>query len=180
MMNKIKSARVQLLKSLFVLPVIAVLLLAFRSQIHDAKPKGLRNRIDSLPNNIPDKYDDISLHRSDAMDEMHKAFFDRNPEIQLLHWKKNGVLEIYLTKNRVEKYLNDEYKNAEVKYGKLPSVTEGSHSEVFLIRDTVPEQTVPNDKGYFIEIKKRNGHSTVIVKDKEKKNGQRDRSPEME
>jgi hypothetical protein len=167
MMNKIKTAKVQLIKSLFVLPIIAMLLLAFRSHIHDrANAPDKTIVLDSIPKN---KAVDISLHRSDAMDEVHQAFFDRNLEVQLLHWKKNGTLEIYLTNDRVEKYSPQEIKMAETKYGKLPAKAEGSHGETSLINETVPEQTIPNEKGYLIDIKDRDGHCTIVIRDKDKK-----------
>jgi hypothetical protein len=171
MMNKIKTARVQLIKSLFVLPIIAMLLLAFRSQMsmvaktrHEAA-----NALDTLPKNIIiDRNVDISLHRSDRMDEEHRAFFTRHPDLQLLHWKKDGSFEMYFTKDRVEHYSPAEIKKAEAKYGKLPLVAEGSHAVAFLIRDTVPEQTVPNEKGYLIDIKDNKGQCEVVIKNKDK------------
>ena len=172
MMNKIKTARVQLIKSLFVLPVIAMLLLAFRSQMNNtvAARQETLNALDTLPKNIVlNRNVDISLHRSDKMDEAHRAFFTRHPEIELLHWKKDGSLQIYLTKERIEHYSPAEIKKAEAKWGKLPGVAEGSHSLGMLIGDTVPEQTVPNDKGYLIDVKGVGDHCTVLVKDKDKK-----------
>jgi beta-lactamase regulating signal transducer with metallopeptidase domain len=103
MMNKIKSARVQLLKSLFVLPVIAMLLLAFRSQVNGNSKKEITkvNSTDTLP--------------------VKTVIGERIPALRTM------------------------------------------------IIDSVPEQTVPNEKGYFIDIKDRNGHCTVVIKDKNKK-----------
>jgi len=172
MMNKIKTARVQLIKSLFVLPVIAMLLLAFRSQMNNTVTARheTNNALDTLPKNVwIDNKVAISLHRSDKMDDEHRAFFTRHPEIELLHWKKDGSLQIYLTKERIEHYSPAEIEKAEAKYGKLPAVVEGSHAVGILIRDTVPEQTIPNDKGYLIDIKDNKGHCEVVVKDKGKK-----------
>jgi len=167
MMNKIKTAKVQLLKSLFILPVIAMLLLAFRGHMHDRVNAPVKTIVlDTIPKS---KVADISLHRSDAMDEIHQAFFDRNPEVQLLHWKKDGSIEIYLTKERVEKYLPVEITKAEAKYGKLPVKVEGSHGETSLVYETVSDQTTPNEKGYLIEIKDKDGHSIVMIRDKDKK-----------
>jgi beta-lactamase regulating signal transducer with metallopeptidase domain len=37
------------------------------------------------------------------------------------------------------------------------------------VRDTVPEQTRPNEKGFYIDIKDNKGNCTVVVKDKNKK-----------
>ena len=166
MMNKIKTAKVQLLKSLFILPVIAMLLLAFRGHLHDRVAPAKTIILDTIPKS---KVADISLHRSDAMDEMHQAFFDRNPDVQLLHWKKDGSIEIYLTKERVEKYLPGEIKKAEAKYGNLPAKAEGSHRETSLINEALPGETTPNEKGYLINIKDNDGHSIVVIRDKNKK-----------
>lgn len=74
----------------------------------------------------------VSLHRDDKMDSQHAQFFKNNPNVLLLHWKKEGgILQIYLRENIVEQY--DLWKEAELvkaekKYGKLPSKAAGSYS----------------------------------------------------
>jgi hypothetical protein len=74
----------------------------------------------------------VSLHRDDKMDTQHALFFKNNPNVLLLHWKRDGrVLEIYLRENVVEQYdlLNEvDVAKAEKLYGKLPSKTGGSYS----------------------------------------------------
>ena len=61
------------------------------------------------------------------MDETHKAFFKRNPSIQLLGWRKDGSLEIYFMHSKIEKYdLTTELNKVETKYGKLPWPQPGS------------------------------------------------------
>ena len=139
MMNKMKSARMHLTKFLFVLPVLTVVLVAFREQNATEKfkyPDGsvLIARENSFQRNIVSNEDTIKipstnvyLHRSDAMDETHKAFFKRNPSIQLLGWRKDGSLEIYFMHSKIEKYdLTTELNKVETKYGKLPWPQPGS------------------------------------------------------
>ena len=134
MMNKMKSARTHLAKFLFLIPVLTIVLLAFRKQNtienisnHDtanlsSKKNYLQRNNISVQDTIKIPNRDITLHRSDAMDEMHKTFFKRNPHIQLLRWRKDGSLEIYFIHDRVEKYdLATELNKVETKYGKLPS-----------------------------------------------------------
>ena len=87
MMNKMKSARMHLTKFLFVLPVLTVVLVAFRKQNAMEKFKNpadavlasreiffQRNTISNQDTiKIPSR--DVYLHRSDAMDETHKRLF---------------------------------------------------------------------------------------------------------
>jgi beta-lactamase regulating signal transducer with metallopeptidase domain len=141
MMNKMKSARMHLTKFLFVLPVMTIVLVAFRKQndieklkYHDDAALTSTARENSLLRNIISNQDtikipnrDVYLHRSDRMDDTHKTFFKRNPTIQLLGWRKDGSLEIYFMHNGVEKYdLRTEMKQVETKYGKLPWPEPGS------------------------------------------------------
>ncbi len=169
MMNKIKSTKVHLLKFLFILPLIAILLLAFRDKLDsqtgnlfykgDLKPdaeteeplnrvvKGepapgqhvvsLGHQIDTkgkksnwtIVDTVPEISESVirevrvsqSLHRNDGMDAEHKKFFDRNPGINLLHWKENGDLEVYSTKGKLEVYSTAaDFKKFESKYGSVP------------------------------------------------------------
>ena len=61
------------------------------------------------------------------MNQEHKDFFDRNPDIQLLHWTSENELQIYHVKGDIENVdLNndDDVQKAISKYGKLPQLTE--------------------------------------------------------
>ncbi len=50
---------------------------------------------------------------------------------------------------------------------KQPNIVEAFKKSV--VTDTIPEVTVANSKGYYIDIKDDNGNCTVVVKDKNKK-----------
>lgn len=205
MMNKISSARIHLVKFLFVLPLLAVLLLAFRNGLpdddlinpskHEAGSPGetaagnsLKNVIVKEPgstlqvfadengdlrNNVPSMsgftmesmvkelqtgareseqrspvkktgYGNLTdtvpskarvsetgasraLHRDDGMSAAQKEFFERNREINLLYWKKDGSLEVYLNTGKVEKYASTgEMEQFEKKYGTLPEKNSSS------------------------------------------------------
>jgi beta-lactamase regulating signal transducer with metallopeptidase domain len=86
----------------------------------------------------------ISLHRNDKMDDTHKDFFNRNPSVQLLHWKlNNNELDIYLSENKIEKYdLTKDLQKAIAKYGKIPLPVAGSYGTAEIVQpdktDTVP------------------------------------------
>jgi beta-lactamase regulating signal transducer with metallopeptidase domain len=127
MMNKIKSAKLHLIKFLFVLPLGAVLLLSFREVISsDNKKMTVRfNGIDTIPSEGKPEIFEVrtshSLHRNDKMSQKHKNFFTKNPEINLLHWKENGSVEVYFKDGEMRSYgTKDELKSFENKYGKLP------------------------------------------------------------
>jgi len=134
MMNKMKTARVQLIKFLFVLPVIAVLLLAFRERFANttgqfAAVMNSKPVIDTIPEEVRVKTDKVlslfpasySLYKTDEMTREQHAFFERNPKVNLLHWKKLKIVEVYLSNGMVEQYdLEKDGEKIEKKYGKLP------------------------------------------------------------
>lgn len=63
-----------------------------------------------------------TLHRDDNMSDEHKRFFNRNTNINLLHWKKDGSLEVYLAGGKVQKFTTPtDFKKFESEYGPLPS-----------------------------------------------------------
>ena len=177
MMNKMKTARVQLIKFLFVLPVIAILLLAFRerfatkavdgslrqfnqdeeqfsrsvkapdqfpvskngSMLIDTIPEELRIKADKVLSRFPASY---SLYKTDEMTSEQHAFFERNPKVNLLHWKKL-ILEVYLSNGSMEQYdLGSEGEKIEKKYGKLP-LPGGSTPHLYSSADVVTAVTAP-------------------------------------
>jgi beta-lactamase regulating signal transducer with metallopeptidase domain len=157
MMNKMKTARVQLIKFLFVLPVTALLLLAFRERFADKTidkslaqfnqaaeqlsggvnvvdqfplGKKVTGVTDSIPEALRIKEEGLrellkpySLFKTDEMTSEQHAFFERNPKVNLLHWKKLFLVEVYLSNGTVEEYnLGTDGEKFEKKYGKLPPV----------------------------------------------------------
>lgn len=136
MMNQMKSARVQAIRFLFVLPLIAVLLLAFR-QVKENKIAAAANPIvtDTVPPPPPP-----------ALPTEEQWMKSANENIASIDvTKKNGQQQIKITlKNgTVENYdLNDpKQKEAfEKKYGKLKPVIE------------------------TVDVKKKNGENTVTLR----------------
>ncbi len=62
------------------------------------------------------------LHRDDAMSSENKAFFNRNTNVNLLYWKNDGSVEVYLNSGKVERYSGNDMKELEKKYGALPVI----------------------------------------------------------
>lgn len=108
MMNKVRTAKVHLLRFFFVLPLAAVLLLAFRSGMGQNASRGAQAPVASADTTKP------------TLDEFNK----RNPSVQRLGWKskphrvvihlKNGTEEVYNLENEAER------NKAIRKYGNLP------------------------------------------------------------
>jgi len=75
----------------------------------------------------------IALHRDDAMDAVHKKFFNHNPKVLLLYWKKGTrSMQIYSKHNKIETFdltNPDDIKRAEKMYGFIPSRAVGSFSK---------------------------------------------------
>jgi hypothetical protein len=169
MMNANKSTRLQLLKFLFALPIISLLLVAFRDNypslgiMNIPLIKGLNpvvqevlNKEDSVP--ISSKklggqvkmsdsnglLNGITLHRGDYMDKDHRDFFRKNPSIWLLHWKlKVGELYIYSAHGKIEKFnlsLRIDSQTVKAKYGEFPSPAAGSYGGAVI----KPNVTVDN------------------------------------
>jgi hypothetical protein len=167
MMNTLRSARGQLLKFLFLLPLLGILMLAFRNRHDPSKdssggptpslkfePGGSRlsdiipaqagiyskqkwikmNPTDTVPLAIHPQIHSLSLYRDDAMDEEHRNFFRLNGSVTLMRWILDpNDLEIYLKNGTVESYrLNQDWerRQAENKYGPLPSAVAGSYKEM--------------------------------------------------
>ena len=162
MMNKMKSARLNLLRFLFVLPLVAVLLLAFRKNQVGNPPIIIQQ---SVYDTLPTGNSSVSLHRDDEMDKEQKTFFDKNPSVLLLHWNiSKGTIEIFKKNGEVEKYdLLVNLNQAETTYGKIPFPLKKSSTVYYSTNGDI------NKKGYYIEMIEVNGHSTILVKNKTKK-----------
>ena len=156
MMNQNQSARLQAIRFLFVLPLVAVLLLAFR----EVK----ENRIFS--NNKPLLTDTVPPPPPPALPsgiESMNVLKDRNTVVIKL---KNGKKETY--------NLNDVKQKAafEKKYDKLkppPPPLPTDPPAGISVTTPAHEQVVINNKGYYVTIADNHGECIVIVKDKDKK-----------
>ncbi|MBI3138859.1 MAG: M56 family metallopeptidase [Sphingobacteriales bacterium] len=133
MMNKFRSARVHLVKFLFILPLLSVLLLAFRNNWKDAAHSGSRTSSRGNPetgtgiDTIPDK---VAMPPSPPPPPVNpvQEFLKRNPEVKEAGWvfrQDNSVAVLHLTKKdgtveKINMESDDERKAAEKKYGALP------------------------------------------------------------
>ena len=62
-----------------------------------------------------------TIHRDDHMGDRHKLFFTRNSKINLLHWKKNGSIDVYLEGGKVNHYSTPaDFKKFESEFGPVP------------------------------------------------------------
>lgn len=159
MMNQIKSARVQAIRFLFILPLVAVLLLAFR----EVKQKEQRQ----------DFQQQLLLH-------------DTIPatEIETINVNKNGderTITIVLKNGSSDTYnLNDpKQKEAfEKKYGKLdppppPSAMSKEELNQIRIQENIQTINVNKEKGQnIVRIRLNNGKEEVYNIDKEKEKEQ--------
>jgi len=123
MMNKIKTARVHILKFLFILPLVAVLLIAFRKQDHPVKIAGAR--LENVPRTLtlsPASF----TYSSDTLPKTgtgKKQPGDRASDHFEITDKK---AVIHLRNGKTEEYdLTDsaQRRNFEVNYGKIISVS---------------------------------------------------------
>ena len=114
MMNKMKSAKVHLVKFLFVLPVVAVMLVAFRSNSSDTKKDKSGKDFDKgfvhqQPNRMSTGYDSIPVNNKGYILDVIND--EKNIDIVTVkNIKGKKVKEILLTEwNRNKKYYEDLY-----------------------------------------------------------------------
>jgi hypothetical protein len=124
MMNRLKSARVHLVKFLFVLPLLAVLLLAFRNK--EGWNKQVKN--DTIPERRIVLPDELVL-RNVTVDHLHlislKEFYRRNPEVKQVAWSDEDELIVYMKNGRREVYSTDDkddMKRFVKAYGGVPTI----------------------------------------------------------
>jgi hypothetical protein len=125
MMNRLKSARVHLVKFIFVLPILAVMLLAFRNNEGWYKHKHVKN--DTIPKRefvLPNDY----FHGVPA-DEWHvvtlKEFYKRNSSVKEIAWSDEDELIVYLKNGKREVYNTgdeDDMDRFNEKYGAVPTI----------------------------------------------------------
>jgi len=122
MMNKMKTARVHILKFLFILPLIAVLLIAFRKKEHGANTNGvqLRNEpqeIAFFPVRVTNDDDTIPKTKTNRKqaDDRASDHFEITDKKAVIHLR-NGKTEEYDLTDSVQR------RNFEENYGKIISV----------------------------------------------------------
>ncbi|WP_242926741.1 M56 family metallopeptidase [Pontibacter vulgaris] len=140
MMNKKQSSKANQLKLLIVLPLVTVLLFAFRSA--DTKALTAPKVATSVaPAFTPPNQDESFIFKLDEVEyykdkakwpEDYKDFLKRNPGVQQVGWKFNNKKEynlesivIYLKNGETEVYdynKNPRIPAAEAKYGTLPNL----------------------------------------------------------
>ncbi len=155
MMNQNQSARVQAIRFLFILPLIAVLLLAFR----EVKEQRI------FSNNKPLVTDTVPPPPPPALPsgiESMNVFKEKNTVVIKL---KNGKKETYNLNDAKQKEI------FEKKYGELKPPPPPAAPAPPEIAVTTPahEQALINTKGYYVTIADNHGECIVIVKDKDKK-----------
>lgn len=137
MMNQIKSARVQIIRFLFVLPLVAVLLLAFR----EVREKEKRN--DYSQQNV------LFADTIPASDIKNVNVNKNNGEKTITITLKNGTTETY--------NLNDEKEKAafEKKYGKVDKLVPPPPA---------PPVVVKSNNVESVNVKKENGKNTIQIR----------------
>ncbi|WP_299984793.1 M56 family metallopeptidase [uncultured Pontibacter sp.] len=114
MMNKMPTSKANRLRLLVVLPLVTVLLVAFRS----ASQEDITTLTDAI---LPTE--ETAQKEASPTDE-YAAFYTRNPEVSKVSWKSNNKIVIALKSGAEETYNFGDKQSmaaAEKKYGKLPS-----------------------------------------------------------
>lgn len=138
MMNQIKSARVQIIRFLFVLPLVAVLLLAFREVKQKEKRNDVAQQTALLRDTVP------------ASDIENINVKKNNDQEMITITLKNGTTETYNLKDETEKAA------FEKKYGKL-------NKRVPPPPPAPPAVSKSNDIE-TIDVKKENGKNTIQIR----------------
>lgn len=121
MMNKMRTARVHILKFLFILPLVAVLLIAFRKKEHGANSSRLQLKNEPLEIAFPSVpvTDDDTIPKTKAnkkqVDDRSSDHFEITDKKAVIHLR-NGKTEEYDLTDSVQR------QNFETNYGKIISV----------------------------------------------------------
>jgi hypothetical protein len=122
MMNKMRTARVHILKFLFIMPLVAVLLIAFRTKQHESNPGRLQ--LMNAPQEITFSsvrvtHDDDTIPKTKAnkkqIDDRSSDRFEITDKKAVIHLR-NGKTEEYDLTDSVQR------QNFETNYGKIISV----------------------------------------------------------
>lgn len=127
MMNKLRSAKVHLVKFLFVLPLVSVLLLAFRNDWKQQEIKGGISR-EAMPAVINDTFPDKRIAPPPPPTNPMKEFLQKNPDVKDVSWafkdnEEAAIIFIHKKNGKVEEYdIRNEVVKAKLiaKYGTLP------------------------------------------------------------
>ncbi|PKV66683.1 M56 family metallopeptidase [Pontibacter ramchanderi] len=114
MMNKMPTNKTNRLRLLVVLPLVTVLLVAFRS----ASPDDITNLTEAI---LPTE--ETAQQEANHTDE-YAAFYARNPEVNKISWRSNGKIVVALKSGAEEVYTFGDKQSmaaAEQKYGELPN-----------------------------------------------------------
>ncbi|PWU04775.1 MAG: hypothetical protein C5B52_00815 [Bacteroidetes bacterium] len=162
MMNKIKTARVHLVKFLFALPLLAFLLLAFRNQDRMLQVTPLSSVNDTVPKyavkpkDVTPKKADLVLKEVPAGSPYTMNFDGNNMSVKL----KNGKTEVYDMKKPSDR---DKFKN---KYGFLPESGEPVEVIRYDVSSTNEDPKAVKVIGYSIAkpatVVSDNGNSSVV------------------
>jgi beta-lactamase regulating signal transducer with metallopeptidase domain len=170
MMNKLKTARLHLVKFLFILPLLAVVLISFRKQIENTWNDDTRQdkkTIDSLP---PTAWNPKPT-------ESEKDFLRRHPKVKDISWGYILSVENTGAAARSMGKAGDAIMNIHFTNGKWDMYNLGSPSDVERFKKNYGENPPspppypgdePNTRGNYISIIDNDGECTVVVKDKNK------------
>lgn len=127
MMNRLKSARVHLVKFVFVLPLAAIMLVAFRNRNNEGWNNHKQLKNDTIPNHefvLPNE-----MLSGITMDDWNvitlKEFYKRNSSVKEIAWSNEDELIVYLKNGKREAYnTNDEedMQRFHKKYGNPPTI----------------------------------------------------------
>ncbi|HLP36722.1 M56 family metallopeptidase [Lacibacter sp.] len=137
MMNQIKSARVQIIRFLFVLPLVAVLLLAFREVKQKEKRNDVAQQNALLRDTVPaNDIENVNVNKN-------------NGEKTITITLKNGTTETYNLNNEKEKTA------FEKKYGKIDKLVPPPPAPPVVIKSNNVES---------VDVKKENGKNTIQIR----------------
>ena len=139
MMNQIKSARVQIIRFLFVLPLVAVLLLAFREVREKEKRNDHSQQSVLLNDTVP------------ATDIENVNVNTNNDKKTVTITLKNGTTETYNLNNEKEKAA------FEKKYGKLDKVVPPPPAPA-------PPVVIKSNNVESVNVQKNNGKNTIQIR----------------
>ncbi|SIQ55778.1 M56 family metallopeptidase [Pontibacter lucknowensis] len=151
MMNKMPTNKANRLRLLVVLPLVTVLLVAFRS----AAQEDISSITEAV---LPEE---ATQAQTEPIDE-YAAFYARNPEVSKVSWRSNGKIVVALKSGAEEVYTlgnKQSMASAELKYGGMPSAPP-------VIRRDNPDQDAgkPNTEKLINQLKQNRSIKSVRSK----------------
>jgi beta-lactamase regulating signal transducer with metallopeptidase domain len=167
MMNKLKTARLNLVRFLFILPAMAVILLSFRKQIGNSFIKNEKTvTTDTIPGVENTEWNALPT-------ESEKDFLRRHPSVKKISW--GYVVGVEGKDLTLPGQPGDAIMNIHFKNGKWDMYNLGMKSDIEKFRKNyneeppvapAPPQNLLNDREYFVTIRGEKDNCTVLVKDK--------------